>query len=182
VFADSQDASISSSGSDQFVVRAGGGVWFGSDSSVDIPAGRFINTSTGAHLTSGGTWTNSSSLSLKTAFDGIDVDAILRRVLALPLSTWEYRASPQEGRHLGPIAEDFHAAFGLGVDSRTISTVDASGVALAAIQGLHARVQSGDAQQRAEDADQQQRINRLERENAELRAALMRIEDSLRGR
>lgn len=182
VFADSQNASISSSGSDQFVVRAGGGVWLGSDSNVSIPAGRFINTSTGAHLTTGGTWTNSSSLSLKTAFGGIDADAILRRVLALPLSTWEYRASPQEGRHLGPIAEDFHAAFGLGADSRTISTVDASGVALAAIQGLHARVQSGDAQQRAEDAAQQQRIDRLELENAELRAALMRIEASLRER
>jgi hypothetical protein len=182
VFADSQNANISSSGSDQFVVRAAGGVWLGSDSSVDIPAGRFLNTSTGAHLTTGGTWTNSSSLSLKTAFDGIDADVILRRVLALPLSTWQYRASPQEGRHLGPIAEDFHAAFGLGADSRTISTVDASGVALAAIQGLHARVQSGDQQQRAEDAEQQQRIERLESENAELRAALMRIEASLRQR
>ena len=35
------------------------------------------------------------------------------------------------------MAEDFYAAFGHGPSERSISTVDADGVALAAIQGLY---------------------------------------------
>jgi len=45
-------------------------------------------------------------------------------------------------RHLGPTAQDFHAAFGLGESERTIATVDADGVALAAIQGLNQKLES----------------------------------------
>ena len=40
-------------------------------------------------------------------------------------------------RHLGPVAQDFYRAFRLGGDDRHISTIDAEGVALAAIQALH---------------------------------------------
>lgn len=142
IWADSQNSSVVSTGADQFVVRAQGGIWFGTTSTPSIPAGRFINTSTGAHLTSGGTWTNASSRTLKTGFSAIDAGAVLDRVLGLPVLRWRYTASPAEGEHLGPIAEDFRAAFGLGADGRSISTVDASGVALAAIQGLNARLQA----------------------------------------
>lgn len=142
VWADSQTADVVSSGPDQFIVRARGGVWFGSNSSASVPAGRFINTSTGAFLSSGGTWTNASSRALKTGFAAIDPGAVLDRVLELPVLRWRYTGSPAEGEHLGPIAEDFRAAFGLGADGRSISTVDASGVALAAIQGLNARLEA----------------------------------------
>ena len=55
----------------------------------------------------------------------------------LPLSTWSYQAQGGETRHMGPMAQDFHAAFGLGEDERYISSVDADGVTLAAIQGLY---------------------------------------------
>ena len=48
-------------------------------------------------------------------------------------------------RHIGPMAQDFYAAFGVGEDDRHISTVDADGVALAAIQGLYQVVQDKDA-------------------------------------
>ncbi len=41
---------------------------------------------------------------------------------------------------MGPMAQDFHAAFGLGVSDKMIDTVDPDGVALAAIQGLHAEI------------------------------------------
>ena len=55
---------------------------------------------------------------------------------ALPLATWNLRTQDPAVRHLGPVAEDFHAAFGLGESAARIHTGDADGVALAAIQAL----------------------------------------------
>lgn len=135
VFADSQAQSLVSTGDDQFLVRANGGVWFGRNSLPSNHPDHLIDTSTGAFLSNGGTWTNSSSRSLKQGFSAVDVGKVLQGVLSLPLLRWEYTGSA-EGEHLGPMAEDFRAAFGLGGDDRHISTVDADGVALAAIQAL----------------------------------------------
>ena len=174
-WADSQSDNFVSTGANQFLVRAAGGIYLGTNSTVSIPAGRFINTSTGAHLTTGGTWTNASSRALKTAFEAIDAGDVLSRLLALPLTRWQYRESPAEGVHLGPIAEDFHAAFGLGADGRAISTVDASGVALAAIQGLNAKLES-------ERDALSERVERLDAENAALRAELDRRDADYRAR
>jgi hypothetical protein len=153
---------IVSTGANQFLVRAAGGIYFGTDSTVSIPSGRFINTSSGAHLTSGGTWVNASSRSLKTDFSSIDALDVLGRVLRLGISTWVYRDSAGEGRHMGPVAEDFHALFGLGGDASSISTVDASGVALAAIQGLHRKLEAERDALLAENAELRARLDRLE--------------------
>jgi hypothetical protein len=147
VWADGQPAKFQTTGPNQFAVRSIGGFYFGSNSTISIPAGRLINTSTGAHLTTGGVWTNVSSRALKSAFEAVDPDAVLTGVLALPITRWQYTASASEGTHLGPVAEDFRAAFGLGNDATSISTVDADGVALAAIQGLAARLESRHAEQ-----------------------------------
>jgi hypothetical protein len=170
VFADAQPATFASSGPNQFAVRAGGGIFLGAGGPASVPAGRLINTSTGAHLTSGGTWTNASSRALKTAFEAVDADAVLARVLELPITRWRYRGESGEGAHLGPVAEDFHAAFGLGADGASISTVDADGVALAAIQGLHARLRTEQAALAADNAA-------LRAELAALRAAVARLLD-----
>jgi Recombinase len=64
----------------------------------------------------------------------------------LPIRSWRYIAEPDGPRRIGPAAQDFGAAFGLGEDERTISMVDADGVALAAIQGLNAKLESKLAQ------------------------------------
>lgn len=145
MWSDAFDADLLSTGPNQFLVRAAGGLWFGTAGPIAIPNGTFLATSTGASLTTGGTWTNASSRALKHAFEPVDADAVLERVLALPLSTWRYLADAEGTRHLGPIAEDFHAAFGLGADPRSIATVDADGVALAAVQGLAAKAAAGRA-------------------------------------
>lgn len=171
VWADSQNAEFVSSGSNQFLVRAAGGIYFGTNSTVSIPADRFINTSTGAYLTNGGTWTNASSRVLKQDFADVDPLDVLGRVLALGISTWRYRGS-NEGRHIGPMAEDFKAAFGLAGDGKSIGTVDADGVALAAIQGLNAKLE-------AERDALAQRVEVLNAESAELRARLERLEAML---
>jgi trimeric autotransporter adhesin len=67
----------------------------------------------------------------------VDPRAVLRRVAGIPLFTWSYKSQSPAVRHIGPTAQDFRAAFGVGEDARHISTVDADGVALAAIQGLY---------------------------------------------
>ncbi len=171
VWADSQSSDFISTGNNQFLVRAAGGIYLGSNNSVSLPAGRFINTSTGAYLSSGGVWTNSSSRALKAGFEAVDPGAILSVLLDLPVMRWVYRSSPDEGAHLGPMAEDFHAAFGLGADGRTISTVDASGVALAAIQGLNQRLEAENEALRQQNEVQNQAIDQLRRELNALREA-----------
>ncbi|HNR92345.1 MAG TPA: tail fiber domain-containing protein [Dokdonella sp.] len=140
--------------SHRFIVKAQFGFWFGKSGQPTFDPGHLITTSTGASLTGGGTWANASSVDLKTDFVPVDVEGTLARVLRLPLTTWVYRDSAEEGRHLGPMAEDFAAAFGLGAEAASISTVDADGVALAAIQGLNARLQAETAALREELAAQ----------------------------
>jgi hypothetical protein len=149
VWADSQSTSLVSSGPNQFLVRASGGIWFGSNSIVAIPAGRFLNTSTGGYLSSAGVWTDSSSRAVKTAFEAIDPGSVLGRVLALPIREWSYRAAP-DVRHVGPVAEDFHAAFGLGEGDTHLASLDTAGVALVAIQGLNAKLEAENAALRDE--------------------------------
>lgn len=70
---------------------------------------------------------------------------MLERVNALPITTWTYRQS-SEGLQTGPIAEDFKASFGFAGDGRPSGTVDADGVALAAIQGLHQKLEQAQAE------------------------------------
>jgi hypothetical protein len=61
----------------------------------------------------------------------------LERVAGLPISTWRYYWEPPQVRHLGPMAQDWAATFGLGVNDTTIAVVDANGVALVSIQALY---------------------------------------------
>jgi hypothetical protein len=79
-----------------------------------------------------------SDRNVKRAFLPVDAADVLRRVVALEITTWEYKKDPADLRHLGPMAQDFKQAFGLGHDDKTIFPLDASGVAMAAIQALHA--------------------------------------------
>jgi endosialidase-like protein len=160
VWADATDRlGVASTADNQFVVRAQA-VWLGTHSAVSVPAGVFLNTSTGAHLTAGGAWTNASDAALKQDFAPVDAAALLEAVARLPVASWSYRAEGPAVRHLGPTAQDFRAAFGLGADDRSITTVDAAGVALAAIQELERRTRQ---------------VEELSREVRELRRLLEEI-------
>ena len=87
--------------------------------------------------------TFSSARELKTGFEQVDPVEMLNKLAQLELSTWEYKqGSP--GKHIGPIAEDFEQVFQLGTNGKTISVVDANGIAMAAIQGLYVEVQKRD--------------------------------------
>ena len=86
---------------------------------------------------------------LKEHFAPVDPHAMLARVAALPIETWNYKGQDPRVRHIGPMAQDFAAAFAVGHDDRHIHVIDASGVALAAIQGLHRLVEAQAAELRA---------------------------------
>ncbi|MFD3336827.1 tail fiber domain-containing protein [Streptomyces sp. NPDC058700] len=66
---------------------------------------------------------------------------VLETVAALPVSTWRYLWEPDDVRHLGPMAQDWHAAFGFNRDDTRIPVVDGLGVALVCIQALHRHVE-----------------------------------------
>jgi Chaperone of endosialidase len=108
-----------------------------------------------------GTLSQTSDRNAKQEIHPVDTDAVLKKVVELPIAEWSYRQDPST-RHVGPMAQDFHAAFGLGPDDRHITTVDADGVALAAIQGLHRRLEEA----RRENAELRERLERLERRMA----------------
>jgi hypothetical protein len=94
----------------------------------------------------------------------------LDKVAALPISTWNFKKI-NDGRHMGPMAQDFYAAFGLGGGETTITSVDPDGVALAAIQGLDQKLEEQRAKAKAKDAE----IESLKQSVAELK----RIVESL---
>ncbi len=74
---------------------------------------------------------------------------ILNQVADLPITTWRYHWEGPQVRHLGPMAQDWAATFGLGEDDTSIALVDANGVALVSIQALYRLI--GDLRQEVAD-------------------------------
>ena len=140
-----------------------------------------IDVANGAYLSAGGTWTSVSDVNRKTDFEPVDVGDILDRVAALPITKWSYTAEPGV-KHIGPTAQDFHAAFGVGVNDVSLSQIDPDGVALAAIQALAGQmteIRTQDSEVREEVSVFRTRVSELEEENARLRVELEAIKKKL---
>jgi hypothetical protein len=130
LFADSLGVDFASTAANEFAARASGGFRFRTNS----------DASTGCNLPAGsGTFSCTSDRDAKRGFEAVDGETVMARLAELPITTWSFKSDPAGVRHLGPVAQDFHAAFGLGSDDTTISSVDADGVALAAIKALVAQ-------------------------------------------
>ena len=126
---------ITVTGNNQFLVRSRGGVKFYSSA----------NLASGVSLAAGsGTWSSLSDRNVKSGIVPVSDDAILARVATLPISEWSY-TTERGVRHVGPMAQDFYAAFNVGEDDRHITSIDEDGVALAAIKALDAKVARKDA-------------------------------------
>ena len=93
-----------------------------------------------------GSWSSVSDRKAKENFSSVDGVSLLGKLSAIPMQTWNYKSQDASIRHMGPMAQDFRAAFGLGEDDKHISTVDADGVALAGILALYRMVREKDAQ------------------------------------
>jgi hypothetical protein len=104
-----------------------------------------------------------SDRNAKEDFAPVQPQAVLARVSALPIAEWRYKADPDLIRHIGPMAQDFHQAFGLnGGDDKHIAVVDEGGVALAAIQGLNQKLEAENAGLQQQNIALQKRMQRLE--------------------
>jgi hypothetical protein len=126
----------------------------------------------------GGSWNSLSSRAAKTDVQPVDPSSVLDALREIEVTTWRY-VSQTGTRHIGPMAEAFHDAFGVGEDRESINTVDADGVALAAIQGLAGKyddLSAENEQLRERLADKDDRIANLEAETAELRDRLAALE------
>jgi hypothetical protein len=157
LLSDSVDFDFASESAREFAVRATGGVRLvtGIDGSGMPTAG--------AELAAGsGTWGTLSDRNAKEHFQPVDGANILERVAALEITTWNYKAQDSSTRHMGPMAQDFHAAFNLGNTDTRITTVDADGVSLAAIQALNQKLNQALDKKDAQIADLEKRIAKLE--------------------
>ena len=138
------------------------------------PQLQFWNSTERAYLDYNGNFyatsvNSTSDRNAKENFSSINPAEVLNKVAALPITRWNFKTDAGT-EHIGPMAQDFHAAFGLnGSDDKHISTVDEGGVALAAIQGLNLKVE--DSSQNSEA-----RIQKLETENADLKRRLNALE------
>ncbi|MCB0685767.1 MAG: tail fiber domain-containing protein [Saprospiraceae bacterium] len=86
-----------------------------------------------------GTTVHSSDINKKEKIMSISYSDILKGLENIPITEWQYKGHNE--RHIGPMAQDFYQAFGLGTDEKYIASIDADGIALAAIKALQEEVQ-----------------------------------------
>lgn len=122
------------------------------------------------NLTAGGVF-YPSSRALKDDFRTVDGRDILSRLAAMPVSEWRYRSDPAASRHIGPMAEDFHSAFGVGVDGSGLNVGDVAGVTIAAVQGLWTELQEQKAVARELQRTLEEQRLLIEELRAELKSA-----------
>jgi hypothetical protein len=129
-------------------------------------------TTTGVSLSAGGSsWNVISDRNRKENFLGIDGEEILARIRGIPVTTWNYIDESRQVRHIGPMAQDWHRAFGFNDDDKTINQGDFDGVNLAAIKALEARTAELRAAQ-AQLAEKSRKIDELEARLARIEALL----------
>ncbi len=152
--------SIYATANNQFVVRGAGGIRMitsananpanvgtrGQISGVEVAAG-------------GGAWSSISDRNRKENFLALETGSVLTRLRSVPVTTWNYKTQDRSIRHIGPMAQDLHVAFGVGESNLLINSVDIDGINMAGVKELDARTVGQDS-----------RISALEAENKELRA------------
>jgi hypothetical protein len=148
------DTILTSTKAYQFLARASGGFTLYTNAASTV----------GAQLAAGsGTWASLSDRNVKTNIAPLDDATVLQKVASLPISRWSYK-SEHGVRHVGPMAQDFYAAFKVGEDDKHITSIDEDGVALAAIKALHREnvsLRTEDASLRAQLAATNARLARL---------------------
>jgi hypothetical protein len=155
VWADDNPLNFSSTTANQFRVRATGGVAF--VTAIDSSGG----VTAGVHLLAGDTaWSSISDKNAKKNFQPVNAEAVLEKLAAIPVQQWNYKWEADTSTpHLGPMAQDFKAAFYPGRDDKSISTLEFDGVELAAIQGLNRKLE----QKETEITELKQRLDALEK-------------------
>jgi trimeric autotransporter adhesin len=137
-------------------------------------------TTTGVSLNAGGSsWNVISDRNRKINFLDVNGEDLLARLRNVPVSTWQYRdEADRTVMHIGPMAQDWQAAFGFSRDNTTINMSDLDGVNLAGVKALEQRTAALQQQLTARDAEIAQlraRQDASDRRIAELEAAVRAI-------
>ena len=135
-----------------------------------------MQISNGGNVAIAGTLSQGSDVHSKENFEEVDPLEVLDRVVDLPISTWNYIREEDGVRHMGPMAQDFAAAFGLGGDETRLATVDVDGVMMAAIKGLNLRISEKEAQLNEKDLD----FQALEKQNQDLAKIVQELAQALK--
>jgi hypothetical protein len=177
VFSDgSTTDSTQASANNQFSVRAAGGIRLFTNATM----------TTGVQVAAGGSsWAVISDRNRKQDFLPVNGEDLLGRIRGLPVTTWRLRTEEDRTvRHIGPMAQDWHRAFGFNSDSTTINMSDFDGVNLAAIQALEARTAELQASNRelqartAEVGQLRTELDATRRQLEELQAAVRRLQEA----
>jgi hypothetical protein len=104
---------------------------------IDVAGGAYCD---------GTNWVNASDVNSKENFAQVDGEQLLKKIDELQVTQWNYKSDSDDVKHIGPTAQDFYRLFGVGSDDKSISTIDPSGVALAAIQALYRQLQEKDTE------------------------------------
>lgn len=172
VISDSSDSEITSTAANQFTFRASGGYQFFSNGALTA----------GVSLASNATaWSVISDRAAKKDFTEVNSRDVLEELAAIPIQRWHYKwESADSTLNIGPVAQDFKAAFYPGRDDKSITTLEFDGVALAAIQGLNAKLEDKLAEKETEIAELRKQNQEMQRSNAVLLKRLDQIEARLK--
>jgi hypothetical protein len=165
----SSDTGVTPTAQNQTIFRSSGGYFLYSDSGL----------SAGVTLAPGaGSWTSLSDRNMKENFKAVNSREILKSVLKLPISTWNYKTQDASIRHIGAMAQDFSSAFKVGEDNKHISTIDPDGVAFAAIQGLNAEMNERTTRLQAENDALRRQVTIQKKQFDALEERLKKLEQS----
>lgn len=160
---------------DSLVVMADGSLQSGgwntaagaSEYVIGTDAGSALTLGADGSLTISGLLSEGSSATLKHNLRNTDDEAILETVCSMKMKRWQYLDDPSQAEHIGPIAEEFHAAFGVGSNEKRLASMDVAGVALASVRALNEKLETEN--------------QKLEAQNEALEARLARLEQLVRG-
>jgi hypothetical protein len=146
---------VNATADDQFMVRAAGGVYFYTNSTL----------TSGVYLSSGGgSWNVVSDRNKKENFKNIDAENILNKLSKINIQSWNYKTQDPDIRHIGIVAQDFYHNFGYGESDTTVTSIDLAGVNMVAVQGLIGRTEKLSEQNRElllQVSNQQSEIDQL---------------------
>ena len=151
---------MTNSGTIKSDIDGSGNAYFSSKLGVGVPAPTHQIDVTGGAYCDGANWVNASDKNAKENFQEVNGEELLKKISELDITKWNYK-SDKETEHIGPTAQDFKETFGVGSDGKSISTIDPSGIALAAIKELYTQLKSKDkelAELRAEMAKMKKEI------------------------
>ena len=159
--------SVYPTANNQFIARGCGGVKFFTNQGL----------TSGVELAAGGSgWSAVSDRNRKENFEEVEGEDILRRIKSIPVTSWNYKTQESRYRHMGPMAQDFYAAFKLGESDLMINSIDIDGVNLAGVKALEERTS---AQQAKIDSLEKANVE-LRKQNADLAARLEKLEAMIR--